>query len=129
MLEAGLQTEFMADHRTLQAWRSARAATGFALRIFREPNRRAPAAFYEQLCRAVLSVQLNIAEGYALGTRPQFRRHLAIAFGSAVEAEDLLSTLLEEQLVEPDLGSHALAELRRSKVAVLGLLKKFRPLK
>jgi four helix bundle protein len=71
---------------------------------------------------------LNISEGYALGTRPQFRRHLAIAFGSAVEAEDLLSTFLEERLVAEDLGREALAECRRSKVALLGLLKKFRPL-
>lgn len=118
----------MADHRSLQAWKSARAATGLALQIFREPNKRVPNAFLEQLCRATLSVQLNIAEGYALGTRPQFRRHLSIAFGSAVEADDILTTVLEERLIDEDLGIRALAECRRSRRALLGLLKKFRPL-
>jgi four helix bundle protein len=119
----------MADHRSLPAWKSARAATGIALRIFRQLNSRAPAAFFEQLCSATLSVQLTIVEGYALGTRPQFRRHLAIAFGSAVEVEDLLTTILEERLIAEDLGSRALVECRRSKVALLGLLKKFRPMR
>ncbi len=74
-------------------------------------------------------MQLNIAEGYALGTQPQFRRHLAIAFGSAVEVEDLLTTALEERLIDADLGTRALVECRRSKRTLLGLLKKFRPLK
>jgi len=87
----------MADYRSLQAWKSARAVTGFALRILRLSGKTAPAAFLDQLCRAALSVQLNIAEGYALGTRPQFRRHLAIAFGSAIEVDEVLTTLLEER--------------------------------
>ena len=85
-------------------------------------------AFLEQLCRAALSVQLNIAEGYALGTRPQFRRHLAIAFGSVVEVDELLTTSLEEHLIEAELGALALTECRRAKRRLLGLLKKFRPL-
>lgn len=118
----------MADYRSLQAWKSARAVTGYSLLILRKSPKTTPGAFLEQLCRAALSVQLNIAEGYALGTRPQFRRHLAIAFGSAIEVDEILTTSLEERLIETELGVRALAECRRSERTLLGLLKKFRPL-
>jgi hypothetical protein len=38
------------------------------------------------------------------------------------------TTSLEEHLIEVELGALALAECRRSKRTLLGLLKKFRPL-
>src|SRR5579864_8672468 len=40
-------------------------------------------------------IEANVVEGYALGTTPQFRRHLSIARGSAAEAE-CLSRLASE---------------------------------
>jgi four helix bundle protein len=42
-----------------------------------------------------VSVEANIVEGYALGSRIQFRRHLRIALGSAAETECLID-LAEE---------------------------------
>lgn len=44
-----------------------------------------------QLRRAASSVPLNIAEGFGIGTRPAFRKHLRIARGSLCE----VSTILE----------------------------------
>jgi four helix bundle protein len=46
-------------------------------------------ALFDQLKRAAISVEANIAEGYALGTIPLYRRHIRIALGSAAEAECL----------------------------------------
>ena len=43
-----------------------------------------------QLQRASLSVQLNIAEGFAYGDSATYTRFLGIAYGSAVEALELL---------------------------------------
>ncbi len=40
-----------------------------------------------QLRRASVSVPANIAEGFALGTDPQFLRHLHISQGSLAEVE------------------------------------------
>ena len=55
--------------------------------------RPALAHFIDQLRRAALSAELNIVEGYALGTPLQFRRHLMISFGSSVEAVDVVDIL------------------------------------
>ena len=46
-------------------------------------------ALFDQLKRAAISVEANIAEGYALGTVPLYKRHIRIAVGSAAEAECL----------------------------------------
>jgi four helix bundle protein len=54
---------------------------------------------FAQLQRASLSVQLNIAEGYAFGDSPSFTRHLAIAYGSAVETGELLEVALEAHVI------------------------------
>src|SRR6476659_7558215 len=43
-----------------------------------------------QLQRASLSVQLNIAEGYAYGNSATYTKFLGIAYGSAVETLELL---------------------------------------
>ncbi|MBM3124083.1 MAG: four helix bundle protein [Chloroflexi bacterium] len=40
-----------------------------------------------QMRRAVVSVEANIAEGYALGTAPNYLRHLNISVGSLAETE------------------------------------------
>ncbi len=40
-----------------------------------------------QIRRAAVSVESNIAEGYALGTAPNYLRHLNISVGSLAEVE------------------------------------------
>jgi len=81
------------------------------------------AALFSQLQRASLSVQLNIAEGYAYANSPSFTRHLAIAYGSAVETGELLETALDAQLVAATVGKQLLTRNQRSQRLLLGLLK------
>ena len=52
-------------------------------------------AAIEQLRRAALSVQLNIAEGFAISRSPRCRYHFRIAYGSAAETTDLLDFLMD----------------------------------
>ena len=74
-----------------------------------------------QLRRSAISLQLNIAEGYALMTDGLFRRHLTIAYGSGVEAVDALG-LLSKLTPEASSESDALVgEGRRCCGLVLGL--------
>jgi four helix bundle protein len=62
-----------------------------------------------QIRRSAVSIEANIAEGYALGTAPNYLRHLNISVGSLAETEshieiahdlNYLSDLNYEKLTE-----------------------------
>jgi four helix bundle protein len=85
----------MRSHQDLVAWQVAREN---ALAIYRFADKHwtpSRAAVFDQIRRASLSVQLNIAEGYASGIGPRCRFHLRVAHGSAVETTELLRFLQE----------------------------------
>lgn len=79
-------------------------------------------ALFSQLQRASLSVQLNIAEGYAFSESPTYARHLRIAYGSAVETGELLEIALKANIVAVDRGTRLLNRNRRSQRLLLGIL-------
>ena len=115
----------MRDHKSLIAWQRARTVVDIVLRASQHHWRPAAAPVLSQLQRASLSVQLNIAEGYALRSRKQFRRHLTIAYGSAVETLELLEIAAEHQLMPPPLVSSALGGARECCALLLGLLRRY----
>src|SRR5438128_9460524 len=80
----------MHKYRSLVAWQRAHEAMLLALRTSDAAFHPRSKALFDQLRRAVISVEANIVEGYALATPLQFRRHLRIALGSAAEAESLI---------------------------------------
>ena len=78
---------------------------------------------FDQLRRAMVSVEANIVEGYALGTPPLFRRHLRIATGSAAEAECLTRAAGELQYLSTDVVRELERLLERTLAAVHGLMR------
>jgi len=96
------------DHRSLHAWQEARGVVLGVISLAYTEWKPYAAAVFSQLQRASLSVQLNIAEGYAFGDSPTFRRHLSIAYGSAVETGELLEVALDCGVVPATLGHHLL---------------------
>jgi four helix bundle protein len=80
----------------------------------------------DQLQRAALSVQLNIAEGYALKSPKRFRNHLDIAYGSAVETAELLELTSELGLLPNDCLGITIQRCHRSQGLLLGLIKRLR---
>ena len=80
----------------------------------------------EQLQRAALSVQLNIAEGYALKSSKRFRNHLDIAYGSAVETSDLLELCGQMELLGRDVTELTLGRCHRSQQLIRGLINRLR---
>jgi four helix bundle protein len=80
-------------------WRKSRGVVLAVVRCSEKAWRPWFAAVFAQAQRASLSVQLNIAEGYALWHPKQRRRHLRIAYGSAVESVDLLELLKELEAI------------------------------
>jgi four helix bundle protein len=107
----------------LHAWQEARAVVLGSIELARDCWKPYAAALFSQLQRASLSVQLNIAEGYAFGRSPTFIRHLRIAYGSAVETGELLETALKANLIPVDSGVRLLTHNRRSQRLLLGLLR------
>jgi four helix bundle protein len=85
----------MNSYKTLAAWKYAH---GVLIATFRAtdaaPHPRKNGIF-DQIRRAVTSIEANIVEGYALNTVALCRRHLRIAFGSAAEAETLIRAVGE----------------------------------
>lgn len=84
------------------------------------------ASVFGQLQRAALSVRLNIAEGYAFGHTATCTRHYAIAYGSAIEAGELLDTLGEVNAVDAAILADLLNRNRRCQRLMLGLVKRAR---
>jgi four helix bundle protein len=113
----------MRDHRSLEAWQEARAVVLGTLELARNSWKPYAAALFSQLQRTSLSVQLNIAEGYAYANSPSFTRHLAIAYGSAVETGELLEIALDADVVSPKVAKELLTRNQRSQRLLLGLLK------
>ena len=115
----------MQEHKSLEAWKCAHRVVG---EIF-DPGFKAPAPFawpiYDQLRRAALSVQLNIAEGYALQTPRAIKRHLVIAYGSAIETGDLLELILEKRLGPADMAEKLLVQTLRTQRLLLGLIHRY----
>ena len=113
----------MRDHRSLEAWQEARQVVLGTLQLSKVSWKPYAAALFGQLQRASLSVQLNIAEGYAYASSPSFTRHLAIAYASAVETGDLLEIALDADVGSAEIVQPLLTRNQRSQRLLLGLLK------
>ena len=83
----------MPGHRDLEAWKAARDVVVAVLGMSRTAWLPFLGEAFRQLQRSSLSAQLNIAEGYASGAGARCRHLLVVAYGSAVETEDLLDLL------------------------------------
>lgn len=114
----------MLDHKSLRAWKKARATTLAVHRHADQSWAPARASMLEQVRRSALSVQLNIAEGYASGPGGRFRSHLVIAYASAVETTDVLE-LLQDLDTSNDLRE-VIALSRETQALTLRLLHKLR---
>jgi len=111
-------------YRSLEAWKRAHAAVLLALEVTDGPNPPRTWNVFDQMRRAIVSVEANIVEGYALGTVPLYRRHLRIALGSAAEAECLLNIAAERNYLPPQTVARVLEPLGGSMKAIIGLLRR-----
>jgi four helix bundle protein len=90
----------MFRYQSLEAWKRAHATVVLVLRTTDEPRHPRVRPVFDQLRRAVISIEANIVEGYALGTTALYQRHLRIAMGSAAEAECLVRVAREMEYLE-----------------------------
>lgn len=116
----------MESYKSLVAWKLAHE---FAVATLKSTDRawtpRAKNA-HDQLRRAAISVPTNIVEGYALGTSPQFARHLRIAVGSAAEAEYAIVLCRYCGYLSPETADELAHKAARMLSVLYGLLRKIR---
>jgi len=118
----------MRDHKSLHAWVEAQGIARSVFGLTRECWTPHAAELFRQLQRSALSIQLNIAEGHALGDG-RFGNHLSMAFGSAVETSELLELAVQDGSLRKETGEELLERVHRCERLLLGLLKRYRPLR
>lgn len=78
----------------------------------------------DQIRRAAVSIPANVAEGYALGTRAQFIRHLRIALASDAELKVHLDLATDLEFVDRERSADQVATCLREMRLLIGLLKR-----
>jgi len=111
-------------YRSLVAWQRAHGALLLTLRETDHAFHPRVRPLFDQIRRAVVSIEANIVEGYGLGTPLQFRRHLRIAMGSAGETECLVRACAELGYLSTETAARLETELERTMAALHGLLRK-----
>ncbi len=108
----------------LDTWRCAQELAYQAYLLTLSPQLSRHFALIDQIRRAALSVPANIAEGYSLGTTPQFLRGLKIALGSNTELYSHLTVLARLDLL-PTSEVRAVIDLCNRVIAMtIGLIRK-----
>jgi four helix bundle protein len=115
----------MRDHKSLIAWQKARAVVDGVIQIGVRHWSPPSAAVIGQLQRSSLSVQLNIAEGHARRSAPQFKYHLNVAYGSAVETIELLEILRDHRMIPALEAETTIAAAIEMRALLLGLLHRY----
>ena len=116
----------MPGHHDLEAWKAARAVSAGVLRMSRDSWKPHLTAVFSQLQRSSLSAQLNISEGYASGPGHRCRYLLEVAYGSAVETDDLLQLLAAERDTPTAEIAEALEQCRQAQRLLKGLIRRYR---
>ena len=105
----------------------ARSLVSQVMAITRDHYHPRVSTIFSQLQSASLSVQLNIAEGYARQSSRSFRHHLTIAYGSAVETAELLDLCMSEGIVPEAVVEPARGQCSRAQALLMGLRKRYAP--
>jgi four helix bundle protein len=107
---------------SLEAWNCAKKVSRSAYRLTLEKPLSRHFGLSDQIRRASASIPANIAEGYAMGTTPQFIRFLRIALGSATELATHLELAKDLELGAGDKLEEALQLCNKEIGLLIGLV-------
>lgn len=116
----------MRDHRSLSVWQKANTVVRIILGASQRSYRPAVRIPFYQLQATALAVQLHIARGHALRSTAIFRKHLTLAYASAVETIELLRLMDEAHLVPSGELAEALTAMDETKSLLVALIRQYR---
>src|ERR1041384_6941780 len=105
-------------------WRCAEALAEHCYRLTMSPPLSRHFAVADQIRLSAISIPANVAEGYALSTSAQFRRHLRIALGSAAELRAHLRIARRLELLSTSHAEQAITQCERAISMIVGLLRR-----
>ena len=111
----------MQDYTKLLVWQRARALTVVVHAAILQASGGAAPGLQSQLLRAVVSIGANIAEGASRETGADFARCVAIAIGSASEAEYHLTVCSDLGILEQAMADLLVAQLTEVRRMLFGL--------
>jgi four helix bundle protein len=112
------------DFRKLKVWERSHKLTLSVYELTREFPKEEMFGLTSQLRRAVVSVELNLAEGSGRGTDMDFNRFVVMAIGSASEVECLLLLARDLKLISEAEIQIAMAECLAIKRMLIALGQK-----
>ena len=107
----------------LITWQKARELTHIILALTKSSEFSRDYAFKDQLCRAVISVPANIAEGFERDGNKEFVKFLSIAKGSAGEVRSLLYLALDFGYISSEQMDEALVLSLETARLIGGLIR------
>lgn len=113
----------MKSIESLDAWKVAQNLAESTYRLTLRPPLNRHFALANQVRRSAISIPSNVAEGYGLGTRAQFVRHLRIALGSAAELDSHLRLAASLKLISQQDVTGVRKDLDGTTGLLIGLLK------
>jgi four helix bundle protein len=116
----------MQDFRKLEVWQLAHTLTLTIYRLTKGFPSEERFGITDQMRRAAISIESNLAEGCGRGGDADFARFVQMAFGSACELECQLLLACDLKFVAPENVREALDGLERIKRMLSGLLRKLK---
>lgn len=116
----------MRDHRSLSVWQKANQVTRWVIGASQQDFRPAVRMPFYQLQSSALAVQLHIARGHALRRTALFRKHLTLAYASAVETLELLRLMEATHLVPSTDLTEGIKAMDEVKALLVALIRQYR---
>ena len=120
----GCKLRGVQDFRKLKVWERSHKLTLSVYELTREFPKEEMFGLTSQLRRAVVSVELNLAEGSGRGTDMDFNRFVVMAIGLASEVECLLLLARDLKLISEAEIQIAMAECLAIKRMLIALGQK-----
>ncbi len=108
------------------AWQKARELVGEVYRITADGKFTKDFGLRDQICKASVSIMLNIAEGFARRTNKEFGQFLFVAHGSTAEVQSALYIALDQKYITQEAFDKLYSDCAEISRMISGLIKYLR---